>query len=92
MPFDSAEILGFTTWDQPNDILWQEIPEGESIQSIRDAPDPADIEGVWVRAWDSSDPTSEIFFWERTYTPLETWEEWDDLVDLGMDRYSSAPA
>ena len=92
MPFDSAEILGFTTWDQPDDILWQEIPDGESIQSIEDAPDPADVEGVWVHAWDSDDPSNEIWFWERTYTPLDTWGEWDDLVDLGMDRYSSAPA
>jgi hypothetical protein len=91
LPFDEAEIAGFTTWDQSDDILWREIPLGESIQSIEDSPDPSEVEGVWVHAWDSNDPSNEIWFWERTYTPLDSWEMWDDLIDLGMDRYNNAP-
>lgn len=92
MPLDEAEILGWTTWDQPDDILWHEIPEGESIQSIEDSPDPSEIEGVWVHAWDSNDPSNERYFWTRTYTPLDSWEQWDFLVDVAMDQYESQPA
>ena len=92
MSLDSAEILGFTTWDQSPDILWQEIPDGESIKSIEDSPDPAEVEGVWVHAWDSENPTNERWFWTRTYTPLDSWDEWDDLIVIAMDQYETSPA
>lgn len=91
--FTEAEVVGFTTWDDVGTDVWvRDIPATESIQSISDSPDPADVEGLWVHAWNPDNPQDEIWFWQRTYTPLESWEMWDDLIDLGLDQYEVALA
>lgn len=91
--FTEAEVVGFTTWDDVGTDVWvRDIPAGDSLQSIDDSPDPGDVEGVWVHAWNPDNPSDEIYFWQRTYTPLESWEDWDDLIDLGLDQYEVALA
>lgn len=81
-----TEVTGWTEWGQPDDVLWYEVPDGETV---RDHVDPADVEGLWVHAWNTDDPADEHWFWVRSYMTLN-WDQWDALIDIVGDMHSMA--
>lgn len=79
-----AEVAGYTTWNQPEDTLWYEVPY---MGTIRDAVDPSEVEGVWVHTV-NLDGNDEHWFWVRSYMVLSTWQEWDDLIENVSDMHN----
>jgi hypothetical protein len=83
-----SEAAGWTEWNMPADVLWYEVPTGDSLQ---DHADPDKVEGIWVHTWNPDMPGDEHWFWVRSYYPLD-WDEWDDLIELQMDTHNMALA
>lgn len=79
-----AEAAGWTEWGQPDDVLWYEVPEGNTI---RESVNPGDVEGIWVHTW-NVDGRDEHWFWVRSYMPLISWQEWDDLIANISDMHN----
>ena len=80
-----VEVAGWTEWDQPDDVLWYEVPEDHSLRDVNNL-DPHDIEGLWVHVYNLDDPQDEHWFWVRSYMSLD-FDQWDDLVAGAMDMH-----
>jgi hypothetical protein len=91
LPGYEIEVRGWTEWNDegpiPGSGAFHDVPTGQSIQ---DVVDPADVMGVWLRAFDP-ETGDEHFWWLWTYSTLD-WDQWDDLIDMSTDMHNIAMA
>lgn len=84
MPYD-FEAAGWSEFNQPDDVLWYEgKPSDQDVN-------PSDVEGIWVHAY-LVDGDDEHWFWVRTYTSLDDWEQWLDLIGLTLEMHNMSMA